>query len=154
MEMLVVIFLIILGVIVIGSIMGMLSSGRISKLEAQNRNLNERLNALESNSALGQHDAVKTAAPTPSPPIPAAPIITQPAPLPEPLLEPLREPLPEPLAEPFPEKPVEEAPIRAATTQVAPVKVSTESKLGFSAPAPESLWQLRLASLYFSQGSG
>lgn len=48
MESLLILFVIgLIGVVVIGSILGITSSGRISKLEQQNRNLNDRLKALE-----------------------------------------------------------------------------------------------------------
>jgi len=47
MEVFVILFIVVLGVILIGSIMGMTSAGRISKLEQQNRNLNDRLRKLE-----------------------------------------------------------------------------------------------------------
>lgn len=48
MESLLILFVVgLIGVVVIGSILGITSSGRISKLEQQNRNLNDRLKALE-----------------------------------------------------------------------------------------------------------
>ena len=47
MEAIIVLVLIALGFVVIGSIMGMTASGRISTLEQQNRNLNERVKRLE-----------------------------------------------------------------------------------------------------------
>ena len=48
MEVMLILFVIVLiGVILIGSILGLTSSGRITKLEQQNRNLNARLKALE-----------------------------------------------------------------------------------------------------------
>ena len=48
MDALFILFVIgVIGVILIGSILGLTSSGRISKLEVQNRNLNARLKALE-----------------------------------------------------------------------------------------------------------
>ena len=48
MEFLFILFVVgLIGVVVIGSILGITSSGRIAKLEQQNRNLNDRLKALE-----------------------------------------------------------------------------------------------------------
>jgi len=48
MESLLILFVVgLIGVVVIGSILGITSSGRISKLEQKNRNLNDRLKALE-----------------------------------------------------------------------------------------------------------
>jgi len=60
MEVLLLLFVIgVIGVILIGSILGLTSSGRITKLEQQNRDLNARLKALEA----GQHESVAKAAP-------------------------------------------------------------------------------------------
>lgn len=77
MEALLIIFVLgLMAVIVIGSIMGMTSSGRISKLEQQNRNLNARLKILEAERG--------RAAQTVRPVVPAKPPIPTPAPTPPP----------------------------------------------------------------------
>lgn len=82
-----IVFIVFLGVIVIGSIMGMMSSGRITKLEAQNRNLNERLKTLEAYSVLRRRaeaaeDGVepqpiqpKPISPPPVIPVPVSPVL-------------------------------------------------------------------------------
>ena len=71
MEFLVIIVVVVLGVVVTGSIMGMASSGRITKLEQQNKNLNERLKRLEGERDLSNRTMPKPAeqaqAPIPDP---------------------------------------------------------------------------------------
>jgi len=119
MEILAVIFIVFLGVIVIGSIMGMISSGRISKLEAQNRNLNARLKMLEKNVAikeapLTQNEIAPETSPPPSTaPMPEAERIPEAAPMPNPA----------PIAEPS------DVAIRpAAAANAAPAKVASEAE--------------------------
>ena len=80
MEILAVFFILVLAVLVIGSIMGILSAGRISKLEQQNRNLNERLKRLETRGDVSE-------ASTPEPSVPVAPEA--------PAIKPIRKPIPE-----------------------------------------------------------
>lgn len=91
MEALFILFVIgLIGVVLIGSILGLTSSGRMNKLEQQNRNLNERLRALEgvhlSSRAEEKPAPVKTVQPKPEPTpepspkpieaVPAAPVPT------------------------------------------------------------------------------
>lgn len=70
MEMLVVLVIVVIGVLVIGSIMGMTASGRITKLERQNLNLNERVKLLEA-----ERGQPRTA-PAPIPKVAPKPIAT------------------------------------------------------------------------------
>lgn len=102
MEALLILFVIgLIGVILIGSILGLTSSGRMSKLETQNRNLNARLKVLEM--AHGNGEASPRAAP--KQPTKTAPPEPKPAPIPwherEPVLEPepsVAAPAPQPVA--------------------------------------------------------
>ena len=122
MEIFVALFFVFLAVLVIGSIMGMLSSGRISKLEAQNRNLNQRLKTLENYVVLKRRAeraeaTVDAPAPQPIPPAPVAPPAPEP-PAPEPVA--IADIAPEPAPEPIRE------PVRAAAaSNPAPVRAST-----------------------------
>ena len=75
MEMLVVLFIVTLVVVVIGSIMGMTASGRITKLERQNQNLNARVKLLEAGLDLADRSMpeptpVPTASSEKLPPVP------------------------------------------------------------------------------------
>ena len=91
----VVFFIGLIGVVLIGSILGLTSSGRLAKLEQQNRNLNTRVKALELAQAQGELTSVSPATPeiaappveasppeVPLKPAPAAPIPAKPTPQP------------------------------------------------------------------------
>ena len=87
MEALFLLFVVgIIGVVLIGSIMGLTSSGRIGKLEQQNKNLNARLKVLELGRGVAQpitSEAPQATAPQPIPkPTPVTPPPTQPKPQP------------------------------------------------------------------------
>ena len=115
MEVLLLLFVIgVIGVILIGSILGLTSSGRITKLEQQNRDLNARLKALEA----GQHESVAKAAPA-----------IEPVAIAKPQAE--RKPAPVPWHE---REAQTEAEIRAAAN-AAPAKISPEAP-SWSPPEP------------------
>ena len=136
--MIVVLFIVFLGVIFIGSIMGMTSSGRISKLEQQNRNLNARLKVLEA----GQE---KTSAPIQSVPAPIA-VPDQPV-SPSPVSPPLNTmseapapipPAPKPVSKPKPVPEMGLQPPRIAAASAAPLKTKTAPETALpKIPKPE-----------------
>jgi len=113
MGTLVVLFFIFLGVVVIGSIMGMVASGRVTKLEAQNRDLNQRLKKLESERVLNQAAPVQNdIAAEAAPPPPVVPEL---------------EPEPDPVPVPDPEPEIAPEPMRpAAVANTAPAQLSSE----------------------------
>jgi len=124
MEIFVVLFVVVLGVVVIGSIMGMTSSGRITKLEQQNRNLNARLKILES----GQNPAAKSD---------ATPI---PKPKPAPIRKPIRNPISEMGLQPPRVAVAATAPEKVAPLEAEPEKISLDppslDPLSWSPPDP------------------
>ncbi|MEP4050897.1 MAG: DUF2339 domain-containing protein [Litorimonas sp.] len=113
MEVFLLLFVIVLiGVILIGSILGLTSSGRISKLEQQNRNLNARLKVLEMAEGKAKLADI-AAAPKPKPkPVPETAPIVPPTPT-----------------------PIEPAPQPVAASAAAPVKTSYE-KPSWTPPKP------------------
>ena len=117
MEALFILFAIgLIGVLLIGSIMGLASSGRITKLETQNKNLNARLKILEMTQGEGRPTSSKPARPAAPTPIP--------------------KPMPEVKPEPVQVKP---APQPAAASSPAPVKALKEAEVdapSWSPPQP------------------
>lgn len=113
MEALLILFVIgLIGVILIGSILGLTSSGRMNKLEQQNKNLNARLKVLEM--AEGQTQLTSLAA--------------APKPTPKPI------PKPAPVVPPTPAA-VKPAPQTVAALAAAPVKTSPETP-SWTPPTP------------------
>lgn len=108
MEALVIFSLLFLGVILIGSIMGLTSSGAISQLQRENKNLNVRLEALENAQAEGRLE-------------PTALSITDPAPIKEPEanVDPEAISAPIPYIAPKPASVSPPAPVQAAAVNAA-----------------------------------
>jgi len=123
MEALFILFVVgLIGVVIIGSIMGLASSGRISKLETQNKNLNARLKVLEA--------AQGGASPRPVPKPPEKTTLPEPKPAPIPWHE--REPDPEREPIPASSKPT---PQPVAATAKAAIKAAPETP-SWSQPSP------------------
>jgi len=115
MEVLLLLFVIgVIGVILIGSILGLTSSGRITKLEQQNRDLNARLKALED----GQDESVAKAASA-----------IEPVAIAKPQLE------PKPAPVPWHEREAQTEPEVRAAANTAPAKTSPEAP-SWSPPEP------------------
>ena len=110
MEALFILFVIgLIGVILIGSILGFTSSGRINKLEQQNKNLNARLKVLE----VAQGEGQIAAPPKPNP------IAVQP-PAEQPVAEPVRPKAAPPPVKPVPQPVAAKAAAPAQTFKPAP----------------------------------
>ena len=107
-----------LGVVLIGSILGLTSSGRITKLEQQNKNLSARLKILEA--ARGMAPPTISEFPEPAAPKPTS------EPIPD--AEPIEAPAPVPVA-------VKPVPQPVAASASAPVKTSPDVKTSPATPS-------------------
>ena len=105
MEFLAVIFIVFLGIILIGSIMGLTSAGAINRLKQQNQNLNARLEKLEAARDSGPLGTMTQASSET---------------LKEPELSEVPEVKRDPIATPLPEPKVELTPEQISTSQPAP----------------------------------
>lgn len=117
MEALLILFVIgFLGVVLIGSILGLTSSGRMNKLEQQNRNLNQRVKALEAaaqrdtgvagdSATTLQEDSKPAPTPAPKPIVPATPAPELPTRAPVPVAAKSAPPPQKPIPAPKPIKP-------------------------------------------------
>ena len=139
MGTLVAIFIICLAFVVIGSILGMTSAAAVNRLQQQNKNLNLRLEKLESSLKEGRLGSITPLAPaavkyaalslSPEPVKEATPVLP-PAPVPEPKPD----PIPDPISDPIPDS--------IFTHQPAPIPPQTALKpAAASAGQPATTWE-------------
>ena len=136
MGTLVAIFIICLSFVVVGSILGMTSASAVNRLQRQNKNLNSRLEKLESSLKEGRFGSITPLAPAA---VKEAEISLSPEPVKEaaPALSPapVREPTPEPIVDPIPDS--------IFTPQPAPIPPQTPLQPApASAAQPATTWEL------------